>query len=122
MTLENQFFSAIQGKYMHFVDRHGLSNLFLEEDEKVERWFNPTPAQNVLPLYCLVPQVRVRSLDASPSTSSGQALGGGTLGLVPRRFLLPDLSLSTPIRSRLFRFLAKHSGESCSTSTLLVLL
>jgi len=65
------------------------------------------------PAWCLVPQVRVRSLDAN--------LGGGTLGLVRRRFLLPDLSLSIPIRSRRFRFLVKHSGESCSTSTLPVL-
>jgi hypothetical protein len=58
-------------------------------------------------------QVRVRSLDAN--------LGGGTPGLVPRRFLFPDLSLSIPIRSRRFRFLVKNSGESCSTSNLPVL-
>jgi len=37
MTLENQFSSAIQVRYMHFIDRHGLSNLFLEEDAKGER-------------------------------------------------------------------------------------
>jgi hypothetical protein len=63
-------------------------------------------------LFRLVPQVRVRSLDANPSASSGQALGGGTLGLIRRRFLLPELSLSTLIRSRRFRFLVKNSGES----------
>jgi hypothetical protein len=70
---------------------------------------------------CLVPQVRVRSLDGNPSTSSGQALGGGTLGLVRRRFLLPDLLLSAPIRSRRFRFLVRNRGESCFTSALAVL-
>lgn len=37
VTLENQFFSGIQGRYMDFVDRHGLSSLFLEEDAKGER-------------------------------------------------------------------------------------
>jgi hypothetical protein len=49
-------------------------------------------------------QVRVRSLDAN--------LGGETLGLVCRRFLLLDLLLSTPIRSPRFRFLLRNSGES----------
>lgn len=37
MTLENEFSSIIGIRYMHFVDRHGLSNLFLEEDAKGER-------------------------------------------------------------------------------------
>src|ERR1035437_4798771 len=52
-------------------------------------------------------QVSVQRTDANPGA--------------PGRFVLPDLLLSTPIRSRRFRFLVKHSGESCSTSTLPVL-
>ena len=37
VTLENQFSSSISIRYMHFLDRHGLSDLFLDEDAKGQR-------------------------------------------------------------------------------------
>jgi hypothetical protein len=58
--------------------------------------------------WCLVPQVRVRPLDAN--------LGRGRFGPAHRTFSTHDLWPSTPIRSPPLRSPGKHNAGNCSAS------